>query len=164
MRNTHIINSAEVSQHTIKLQQLGAKVNVINSTLCYVNFDLDGLELQYAYNVNYKGNYFLERIKPYPLALQEVGDERGIVRVIKEDVDKFKNVLKSNHSYSFISMAQQISKAFATFEDTFLNYNIPKEKVEKIYKKILALEFEIDMIREIANEIKVEENRDKTES
>jgi len=34
------IIKAEVSQHTLKLQQLGAKVNVINSTLCYVNFDV----------------------------------------------------------------------------------------------------------------------------
>ena len=148
-----IINSAEISQHTIKLQQLGGKVQVINSTLCYVNFDLDGLELQYVYNVNHKGNYFLERIKPYPLALQEVDDEKGIVKIIKGDVDKFKNALNSNHSQSFVSMAQQISKAFSKFEDTFLNYNIPKEKVEKIYKKILALEFEIDMIREISTEI-----------
>jgi len=69
MRN--IINSAEVSQHTIKLQQLGAKVQVINSTLCYVQFDLDGVQLQYVYNVNHKGNYFLERIQPYPLAIEE---------------------------------------------------------------------------------------------
>ncbi|MEX1376332.1 MAG: hypothetical protein AB1Z23_02550 [Eubacteriales bacterium] len=158
MRN--IINTAEISQHTIKLQQLGAKVQVINSTLCYVNFNIDGLELQYVYNVNHKGNYFLERIKPYPLALQEVSDEKGIVKIIKEDVDKFKNTLKSNHSQNFISMAQQISKTFATFEDTFLNYNIPKEKVEKIYKKILALEFEIDMIREIAKEITLKDQED----
>ena len=159
MRN--IINTAEISQHTIKLQQLGAKVQVINSTLCYVNFDLEGLELQYVYNVNHKGNYFLERIKPYPLALQEVSDEKGIVKLIKEDVDKFKNTLKSNHSLHFISMAQQISKTFTTFEDTFLNYNIPEEKVEKIYKKILALEFEIDMIREIAKEIYLKDDADE---
>ncbi|MBN2878626.1 MAG: hypothetical protein JXN65_03255 [Clostridia bacterium] len=158
MRN--IINSAEVSQHTIKLQQLGAKVQLVNSTLCYVNFSLEGLELQYAYNVNYKGNYFLERIKPYPLALQEVSDEKGVVKIISEDVDKFKNALQSNHSQSFISMAQQISRIFTVFEDTFLNYNIPFEKVEKMYKKILALEFEIDMIREISSEIYSEENKD----
>ena len=148
-----IYNTAEVSQHTIKLQQLGAKVQVINSTLCYVNFDLDGLILQYVYNVNHKGNYFLERIQPYPLALTVSDDEKGIVHLISEDVNKFRNALKSHHSESFISIAKQISKTFSTFEDTFLNYNIPNEKVEKIYKKILALEFEIDMIREVAKHI-----------
>ncbi len=157
MRN--IINTAEVSHHTIKLQQLGGKVQVINSTLCYVNFNLEGLELQYVYNVNHKGNYFLERIKPYPLALQEVSDEKDIVKIISEDVDKFRNALKSNHSVSFISMAQQISKIFAVFEDTFLNYNIPFEKIEKMYKKILALEFELDMIREISSEIYEQEDK-----
>ena len=51
-----IINS-EVSQHTLKLQQLGAKVNVINSTLCYVDFDISGFMVQYVYNVKQKGNY-----------------------------------------------------------------------------------------------------------
>ena len=146
----NIINSAEVSTYSIKLQQLGAKIKIINSKLCYVNFNLDGLVLQYAYNVNHNGNYFLERIKPYPLALREISDETGVVKIICEDVEKFKNVLKSPHSESFIAFAKQISKAFSTFEDTFLNYNIPNEKVEKIYKKILALEYEIDMIREIS--------------
>ena len=73
-----IIDTAEVSELTIKLQQLGAKVNVISSTLCYVDFSLGDLELQYAYNVNYKGNYFLERIKPYPLAIEELGQKKTL--------------------------------------------------------------------------------------
>lgn len=148
-----IIDSAEVSELTIKLQQLGAKVNVIRSTLCYVDFDLEELELQYVYNVNHKGNYFLERIKPYPLALEEVGSEKDVIKLISKDMEKFKNVLKSSHSQEYIAMANQISKTFSTFEDTFLNYNIPAEKIQKIYKKILALEFEIDVIRDISKQI-----------
>ena len=159
MRN--IINSAEVSQHTIKLQQLGAKVQVINSTLCYVHFDIEGLEIEYVYNVNYNGNYFLERIKPYPLAIEEFDSEHNLVKLIQSDIDKFKNALKSQHVERFISIAKQISKTFSTFEDTFLNYNIPTEKVEKIYKKILALEFEIDMIREVAKGIEFEDPKQK---
>jgi len=148
-----IIDSAEVSEHTIKLQQMGAKVTVIGSTLCYVNFDLDGLELQYVYNVNHKGNYFLERTRPYPLAIEELGSEKDVVKLINKDLEKFKNVLKSSHSAEYIAMADQISRTFSKFEDTFLNYNIPAEKVEKMYKKILALEFEIDVIRDIAKQI-----------
>ncbi len=148
-----IIDTAEVSELTIKLQQLGAKVNVINSTLCYVDFSLGDLELQYAYNVNYKGNYFLERIKPYPLAIEELGTEKDVIKLISKDMEKFKNVLRSSHSQEYIAMAKQISKAFTSFEDTFLNYNIPEEKIQKIYKKILALEFEIDVIRDISKQI-----------
>jgi len=156
MRN--IINTGEVSQHVIKLQQMGAKVQVINSTLCYVRFDLDGLEIGYVYNVNKNGNYFLERILPYPLVLEEVDTEHNVIKLIQADIDKFKNAQNSSHAEKFISIAKQIGKTFATFEDTFLNYNIPTEKVEKIYKKILALEFEIDMIREIAKGIELKDS------
>ena len=156
MRN--IINSGEVSQHTIKLQQIGATVQVVNSTLCYVRFNLDGLELEYVYNVNKDGNYFLERIKPYPLVIEEFDTEHDVVKLIESDINKFKNAQKSRHADRFISIAKQISKTFSTFEDTFLNYNIPTEKVDKIYKKILALEFEIDMIREIAKGIQLGES------
>ena len=158
MRN--IINSAEVSQHTIKLQQMGAKVQVINSTLCYVHFNIEGLDLEYVYNINYNGNYFLERIQPYPLAIEEFDTEHDLVKLIQSDVNKFKNAMKSRHVDRFISIAKQINKTFTTFEDTFLNYNIPTEKVDKIYKKILALEFEIDMIREIAKGIELEDPED----
>jgi len=146
----NIINLAEVTKHTIKLQQLGAKVIVIKSTLCYVNFDVDGVKIQYAYNVNHKGNYFLERIKPYPLAIEELGTEKDVIKLISKDVDKFKNALKGRHIDSFITIAKQISTTFSAFEDAFLNYKIPDEKVEKIYKKILALDIEIDVIREAA--------------
>lgn len=160
MRN--IINSAEVSQHTIKLQQIGAKVQIINSTLCYVRFNLEGLDLEYVYNVNYKGNYFLERIKPYPLVIEEFDTEHDLVKLIEQDVNKFRNAMKSRHVERFISIAKQISKTFSAFEDTFLNYNIPTEKVDKIYKKILALEFEIDMIREIAKSIELNDDKNNT--
>lgn len=147
------IVNAEVSQHTMKLQQLGAKVNVINSTLCYVNFDVSGFVLQYVYNVNYKGNYFLERTKPYPLALQEFDSERDVVDLIRKDVDKFKNALKCHHIDEFVTMARDINKTFRSFEETFLNYNIPGDKVNKIYKKIQALGLEIEIIQDNAKEL-----------
>ena len=147
MRN---IVKSEVSQYTMKLQQLGAKVNVINSTLCYVNFDISGFVLQYVYNVNRKGNYFLQRTKPYPLAIQEFDSEKDLVELIKEDVDKFRNALKCHHIDSFITIAREISLTLKSYEDAYLNYNIPSEKVEKIYKKIQALELEIEIIKENA--------------
>lgn len=151
---------SEVSQHTMKLQQLGAKVNVINSTLCYVDFDISGFVLQYVYNINAKGNYFIERTKPYPLAMNEFDSEKDVVRIIKEDVDKFRNALKCHHIDSFITIARQINTTFRSFEETFLNYNIPGEKVEKIYKKIQALELEIEIIKDNAQTL-FEENRSK---
>lgn len=156
------IVKGEVSQHTMKLEQLGAKVNVINSTLCYVNFDICGFILQYVYNINQKGNYFLERTKPYPLALQEIGSEKDVVKLIKSDVDKFKNALKCHHIDSFITIAREINSAYRVFEETFLNYNIPGEKVEKIHKKIQALGLEIEIIKENAQAL-FEEQKEQNE-
>ena len=154
-----IINTAEVSEHTIKLQQLGAKVQVINSTMCYVNFDLNGLTLQYVYNMNRRGNYFLERTKPYPLAIAEFDSETDVVKLIKSDLQKFKNALESPHIERYITIAKQISSTFSTFEDTFLNYRIPDEKVDKIHKKIMALELEIEVIRDIAKQLYEEKDK-----
>lgn len=147
-----LVNS-EVSQNTIKLQQMGAKVNVINSTLCYVNFDISGFILQYVYNVNHKGNYFLERTRPYPLAMQELDSEKGIVDLIKTDVEKFKNALKCHHIDSFINIARRINHTFENFEETFLNYNIPAEKVESIFEKIRELESGLEDIRNTAKKL-----------
>lgn len=152
------IVNAEVSQHTMKLQQLGAKVNVINSTLCYVNFDISGFVLQYVYNINYKGNYFVERTKPYPLALQEIGTEKDVVELIRRDVDKFRNALKCHHIDEFVTMAREINHTFKNFEETFLNYNIPGERVQKIFKKIQALDLEIEIIQENAKALFDENN------
>ncbi len=148
-----IMNTAEVSENTIKLQQLGAKVQVINSTMCYVNFELDGLTLQYVYNLNRRGNYFLERTKPYPLAIAEFNSENDLVRLIKSDLQKFKNALELPHIEKYITIAKLISTTFSSFEDTFLNYNIPDEKVDKIYKKILALNMEIEVIQDLAKQV-----------
>ncbi len=155
-----IINTAEVSENTIKLQQLGAKIQVINSTMCYVNFELDGLTLQYVYNMNRRGNYFLERTKPYPLAIAEFTSENDLVKLIKSDLQKFKNALKLPHIEKYITIAKLISTTFTSFEDTFLNYDIPDEKVDKIYKKILALNMEIDVIQELAKESYEKDNNE----
>jgi len=99
-----------------------------------------------------------ERMKPYPLALEEISHERDVVKVIKSDVDKFKNALKCHHIDSFITIAREINSTYKIFEETFLNYNIPGEKVEKIHKKIQALTMEIEMIKENA-EIIFENNK-----
>jgi hypothetical protein len=147
------IVNGEVSQHVIKLQQLGAKVNVINSTLCYVNFDISGFVLQYVYNVNSKGNYFLERTKPYPLALQEFDTEKDVVILIRKDVEKFKNALKSHHIDLFITIARHLNSTFVNFENTFLDYNLPAADVELILKKIQDIDGDLVRLKDTAKKI-----------
>ena len=78
--------------------------------------------------------------------------------LIRHDVEKFRNALKCHHIDSFVTMARELNQTFRSFEETFLNYNIPGGKVEKIYKKIQALNLEIEIIRDNAKELFDEEN------
>lgn len=140
--------NAEVMTQTLKLQQLGAKVHVINSQLCYVNFDIGGFQIQYVYNVNREGNYFLERIKPYPLPLKEFESEQDVVDIIDIDVEQFKNALKSHNIETFINLSRELNRAMKKFEDLFLYYNVPGDSVEAMLNKIKHFEDEIDELKE----------------
>ncbi len=138
---------AEVTQHTMKFQQMGAKVQVINSKLCYINFDLSGFKIQYVYNVNKKGNYFLERIKPYPLPLKEFESEQDIVDIVEIDVEQFKNALKSHNIEGFINISRSLNITLKKFEDLFLYYNIPGSEIDNIVNKLAEFEKEIDDLK-----------------
>lgn len=73
----------EACKHLIELTQLGADVKQINSKMCYVKFTPGEIKLSYVYNINKKGNYFLERIMPYPVPIREFDDESDVIRIIK---------------------------------------------------------------------------------
>lgn len=145
--------NVEVDQQTIRLQQMGGKVKVINSKLCYVDFDISGFKLQYVYNVNKKGNYFLERIKPYPLALKEFETEQDIVDIIGIDVDQFKNAIRSHNASSFVDIARQLNLTLKKFEDLFLYYNVSAENVAETLTKLNDLSTEIDRMKEQSERI-----------
>jgi hypothetical protein len=137
------INS-EITQHTMKFQQMGAKVHVINSKLCYVNFDVGGFKIQYVYNVNKKGNYFLERIKPYPIPIKEFESEQDVVDIIEVDVEQFKSALKSHNIEGFINISRTLNKTLKKFEDLFLYYNIPGNEIDDLIEKLGLFEKEIE--------------------
>jgi hypothetical protein len=147
------ILNAEIMQQTLKLQQMGAKVKVINSKLCYVSFDISGFTIQYVYNVNSKGNYFLERIKPYPLPLKEFEDEQDVIDIIEVDVEQFKNALKSHNIDHFIDVSRSLNQTMKKFEDLFLYYNIPNEDVKNILDKIHTFEEELDKMKETSERL-----------
>lgn len=145
--------NVEVDQQTIRFQQMGGKVKVINSKLCYVDFDISGFKLQYVYNVNKKGNYFLERIKPYPLALKEFETEQDIVDIIAIDVDQFRNAIKSHNASTFVDIARQLNLTLKKFEDLFLYYNVSAENVTQALTKLNDLSAEIDCMKEESKRI-----------
>lgn len=134
---------AEAIQHSMKLQQLGAKVHQINSKMCYIEFDLGKIKLEYVYNINNKGKYFLERIKPYPLPLKVFESEIDIVETIKLDLSQFKNAIQSKNIENFVEINQMLNMSIKKFEDLFLYYNVPtldmkemREMIEKVDKLI----------------------------
>jgi hypothetical protein len=144
MRN---LMNAEALEHSMKLQQMGGKVNIINSKLCYVDFDISGFHIQYVYNINKKGNYFIERIKPYPLALKEFENEKDVVDIIAIDVEQFKNAIKSHHSPEFVDSGRAFVNVLKKFEDLYLYYNISTEDMEVMTEKIKDIELFISNVK-----------------
>lgn len=140
--------NAEVLEHSMKLQQMGGKVNIVNSKLCYVDFDISGFTLQYVYNINKKGNYFLERIKPYPLPLKEFESENDVVEIISIDLEQFKNAIRSHHSSEFVDTGRAINAVLKKFEDLYLYYNISSEHLGELTTHLKDLENIISKVKD----------------
>lgn len=138
-----IIKAKEIHQ-TMKLRQMGADVEVINSKLCYVKFKINNIDLAYVYNINKKNEYFLERIKPYPLPLKAFKSEEDIVETIAIDVEQFKNVSSSKNVDDFIDFLKQMKLAVNKFEDLILYYNVCKDDVEAFKNILNTLNNKID--------------------
>ncbi len=121
---------AELNLHAIKLRQMGGKVTEINTKICYVKFNVSGVEVAYAYNVNKKGRYFLERIKPYPLPFKEY--------------DNIK---------TFIEINRKLHLIMEKYEDLFLYYNVPTEENKLIVDKLNEIEDEIEKTKQTATRV-----------
>ncbi len=144
---------AELKLQAIKLRQMGGNVTVINSKMCYVKFDVSGVKVSYAYNVNKKGRYFLERIQPYPLPFKEYDREETIVEMIRIDLEQFKNAVKSDNINSFIEINRKLHSIMEKFEDLFLYYNVPAEENKVIFAKLTEIEDEIEQTKQTADRI-----------
>jgi len=134
---------AEASEHEMKLIQMGAVVEQINGKMCYVRFKLDSMYVEYVYNINKKGRYFLERISPYPLPIREYENESDIIKVIDIDIRQFMNAINSKNYEIFTSINNELHQTIKAFEDLFLYYNVPAMKAESILEKIKGIQDEI---------------------
>lgn len=131
--------NAEIMQHELKLRQMGADIQVINSKMCFVEFKVGKYDIAYCYNVNAKGRYFLERIKPYPLALREFDTEEDVITIIEIDLEQFKNASQSHNIDRFVDINKKLNLILRKFEDLFLYYNVPRETLEAIYGNLEAV-------------------------
>lgn len=118
------------------LRQMGAEVITFHGLQCFVRFWVQGVEISYAYNINRKDKYFLQRLKPYTMPAGVFENIEDVVEAIKIDVDQFKNALKSNNYEKFININQEILKGVRTFEDFFLYYNVSSEDLDEISEEI----------------------------
>ncbi len=142
----------ETKQHTMKLVQMGAKVEVISSQMVYVSFDItEDFTVSYVYNINRHNKYFLERIEPYPIDLEEFDSTDDIVNIIKIDVEQFKTAVKSHNIKDFVKINQDFHNTILAFEDLFLYYNLPTKYVSKIKGNIEAIN---DIIKKASHESK----------
>ncbi|MBN2898589.1 MAG: hypothetical protein JXO44_07425 [Clostridia bacterium] len=122
------IMSSRLIRHQIckeELKKLGAKVLDIQGIMFYVKFILnDSVKLSYIYHLNPDNTYFLERVKPYSMAIGEYDTEEDIVDTIRVDHEQFQNAMNSKNFVSFIEIDNKISKLVRIFEDLYLYYNI----------------------------------------
>jgi len=145
------INS-EASQHIMKLLLLGANVQVVSGKTVYVNFKLnDNIEVAYVYHINKHNKYYLERIKPYPLAIREFDTDADVVDIIKIDYEQYKNAINSHNINHFININRTLHKSAKAFEDLFLYYNISDEVFSSIEKNIQNIH---DTIKKASTESK----------
>lgn len=145
--------NVEAMQHSMKLIQMGGIVQQVNSKMCYVTFNIDNVLLEYVYNINGKGQYFLERIKPYPLPLKAYDSEEDLIDIIEIDVEQFRNASKSHNIDAFISINSKLNATIKKFEDLFLYYNVPEIETEKILEKIVDIENIIKDTKEKSNRL-----------
>lgn len=127
---------AEALEHEMKLVQMGGKVTQVNGKLCFVQFDVDGLIVEYAYNINSKGKFFLERIKPYPLPANVYEDESRVIEIIDIDLEQFRQATHSHNMMKFIRLGNLFHETAKRFEDLFLYYNVPEETIDQLFKEI----------------------------
>lgn len=118
------------------LRQMGAEVILYHGLQCFVRFRIEGMEISYAYNINRKDKYFLQRLKPYSMPAGVFENVNDVVDAIKIDVDQFKNALKSKNFEKFIEINKEILKEVRVFEDFFLYYNVSSEVLDEISEDI----------------------------
>jgi len=152
--------NAEIMEHDFKLRQMGADVYVLNSKMCYVLFMVGKHEISYVYNINTKGRYFLERIKPYPLALREFESEADVIEIMLIDLEQFKNASQSHNIDVFIDINKRFNLSLRKFEDLFLYFNVPKETAEHIQAELDRIDALIVETRQTAERLYFKKNPD----
>lgn len=122
-----------------ELQEMGAKVIDIQGIMFYVKFYFDDIKISYIYHLHTDNTYFLERIKPYSLAIGDYKTEEDIVEEIKVDIEQFKNAMRSHNFENFIEVDGKITQLARIFEDLYLYFNVKEDDLNEIDEELHKL-------------------------
>lgn len=128
--------SAEQDNLDMMLTQMGAQVKSIHGIICFAKFLINGTEFFYVYNINAKSQYYLQKVLPYPVGAGEFSRPSEIIAYIKNDIEKFKNASKNSTFEDFLKVNTKIHRIVHKLEDTFMNYKLEPQELEKIYREI----------------------------
>lgn len=144
---------ADALEQEMRLIQMGGEVAQINGKLCYVKFNIEGIDVEYVYNINSKGQFFLERIKPYPLPVRVFEEEHKIIDIIDIDLEQFRDAALSHNMPKFIKLGNLFHETAKRFEDLFLYYNVPESTLEEILIQLEKANQSIDQCKETATRL-----------
>ncbi|EDS76633.1 hypothetical protein [Clostridium massiliodielmoense] len=138
--------SVQESMLKCQLELLGAKVYKMKGSIRYVEFCIDSIKFKYIYHVNRKNKYFLERICPYSMPIATFEKEEEIIKIIKDDIAKFRNARNSNKFERFINTNKNLVKIAKSFEDIYLHYNVSKYDLNDIDVEMQKIESKLNKI------------------
>lgn len=143
------VNTAQGDAIETLLRQIGAsQVTKVRGLLYFIKFKLnEDLEISYVYNINAKNQYFLQRIKPYPIPQGIFTDEYEIVSFIKKDLNKFTKAMNSSNFNLFLSVTKKLNLACYNMENLFLNYNVNSNDFERLNKELNDILNEIEFAK-----------------
>lgn len=148
------IMSSRLIRHEIckdEFKAMGGKVIDIQGIMFMVKFNINQNRISYAYHLNEDGSFFLERIRPYTLAIGDFKCEEDIVDVIKVDIEQFTNAMNSKNYVQFIEIDTHLSKLVRLFEDLYLYYNISPDDLSKLNESVDGV---LDHIKDIMSHSK----------
>jgi hypothetical protein len=129
-------NNVENDRHDMMLRQMGGDVITIYGMLCYVKFNIEGVDIEYVYNINAKKKYFLQRIKPYPLPAGVYEDPEDVIDIISIDIEQFRTAIHSEKFNTFVEINKNLNETIRNIDDLFLYYKVPKESLVHINENI----------------------------
>lgn len=144
------VNSAQGDAIETLLRQMGAyDIVKVRGLLYFMKFKLnDKFEISYSYNINTKKQYFLQRIKPYPIPQGVFSDEYEVVSFITKDLKKFNNAMNSSNFSLFLDVTKKVNSITSKMENLFLNYNVDKNEFLKLSKELNDIVTEINLSKD----------------